>query len=266
VLTALKAVGSEVIVCTNGLPLRRDAVVTSLLAIGIDAVSISLDSFDADYNDHWRQDRSGQGWQGVVEGLRNIVRLRNEQRSLTKIGVYSVITQRNIDHIVETGRLVADLGCDYFIVQPVSLASDHELHDELCLRADHREAFVAQIQRLQQAHLGIHLAHPNYIRQVITTLSPGPLPMIKSCFGGRDLFFIEPDGSLWVCPSFYKIQSTLLDQYLSVQGQDATQLFSRERRSLNTDCSLFTQDCVNMWQLMLFDSILAGEPNDEQLL
>ncbi|BCL79639.1 radical SAM protein [Ktedonobacteria bacterium brp13] len=267
VLAALKAQGCEVIVCTNGLPLQKQELCRSLLDLSIDAVSISLDSYDAQYNDHWRRDKSGQGWKGVVQGIETLIQQRNERSASTKIGVYSVITRRNLAQMVATGRFVADLGVDYFIVQPIALASDHPLFGELSLEACHREAFQAQIHALHQAHLGIHLAHPSYIQQVLTTLSPGPLPVIKSCFGGRDLFFIEPNGSVWDCPSMDKIQQTPSTHYRTMKGASAEALFSRERRGRNTDCTLFSQDCVNMWQLMQFDAILTQERRThEQLL
>lgn len=267
ILAALKAQGCEVIVCTNGLPLQKKETCHCLLDLSIDAISISLDSHDAQYNDHWRRDKSGQGWEGVVQGIQTLVQLRNERGSATKIGVYSVITRQNLTHMVETGQFVSDLGVDYFIIQPISLTSDHPLFEELSLEACHRETFQSQVHKLHQANLGIHLAHPAYIQQVLTTLSPSPLPMIKSCFGGRDLFFIEPNGSIWDCPSMYKIQHTPSDHYCTIKGSSAETLFSQERRCRNTDCALFSQDCVNMWQLMQFDAILMqGEQTHEQLL
>jgi MoaA/NifB/PqqE/SkfB family radical SAM enzyme len=257
VLAGLKAQGCEVIVCTNGLPLQRVALCDALLDLPVDAVSISLDSHDAQSNDHWRRDRSGQGWQGVVRGIQTLVQQRNERQAPTKVGIYSVISQHNLDHMVETGRFVADLGVDYFIVQPISLAAGHRLHEELSLDARHQKAFLMYIQQLRQARLGIHLAHPGSIQQVITTLTPGPLPVIRGCFGGRDLFFIEPDGSVWDCPSMEKIRHTPSDHALSIKGRSAADLFSQEKRCRSTDCALFSQDCVNMWQIMQFDSILA---------
>jgi MoaA/NifB/PqqE/SkfB family radical SAM enzyme len=257
VLASLKNKGCEVIVCTNGLPLQRPEMCETLLDLSIDAVSISLDSHDATYNDLWRRDKSGQGWQGVVRGIRELVSRRNARDLPTKVGIYSVISRQNLDHIVKTGHFVARLGVDYFIIQPISLAPDHELHDTLSLTWRHRATWAEQVQQLQQLQLGIHLAHPGYLQQVITTLSPHPLPLIQGCFGGRDLFFIEPDGSVWDCPSMYKISSTPLDQRRSIKGVSAEDLFSSERRGRNTDCSLLSHDCVNMWQLMQFDSILA---------
>ncbi|HYU74506.1 MAG TPA: radical SAM protein, partial [Ktedonobacteraceae bacterium] len=239
VLTGLKARGCEVIVCSNGLPLQKVEMCRALLDLLVDAISISLDSHDAHYNDYWRRDKSGQGWHSVVRGIQTLVQQRNARRMPTQIGVYSVISQQNLDHIVDTGRFVADLGVDYFIVQPISLTPDHTLHDELSLDARHKRVFVQQVQQLRQVVSDIHLAHPEYIQQVITTLTSGSLPMTKGCFGGRDLFFIEPNGSIWDCPSVYKIQSTLPDQYLSIKNASAEHLFSQERRCRNTDCSHF---------------------------
>lgn len=256
-LLALKERGIEIIVCSNGLPLQKPALCHTLLDLPIDAISISLDSHDALYNDTWRPDRSGQGWAGVVRGIQTMVQARNERRSRTKIGIYSVVTQKNLTHALPTGQFIARLGVDYFVIQPVSLASDHQLFYELSLDARHHDAFTQAIADLQQAGLRLHLPHPHYVRRVQQTLSREPPPIVTRCFGGRDLFFIEPDGSVWDCPSMLKIGATPPEEHCSIQRQPAAQLFSPTRRSRNTGCSLFTQDCVNMWQLMAFDSILS---------
>lgn len=266
VVAALKQAGCEVILCTNGLPLQHEAATRLLLDLHVDAVSVSLDSFDAASNDRWRQDRSGQGWAGVVKGIQTLLKLRNEQQSATKVGVYAVITQQNLDQVARTGRFVADLGADYFVVQPVSLAPEHALHADLCMDGRHRAAFIEQIRQLHDANLGIQLAHPDYLTRVITTMTPGPLPMIQGCFGGRDLFFIEPDGSVWDCPSALKIHDTPLEQHWSITSSSAEDLFSTQRRCRNTDCTLFSQDCVNMWQLMSFDTILSPGGRHEQFV
>jgi len=266
ILSALKAVGCEVIISTNGLPLANKHLSNALLDLPIDAVSISLDSSDSTYNDHWRQDRSGLGWSGVVQGIQTLVRLRNERQVATKIGIYTVVTRQNIGHIAQTGQFVADLGVDYYIIQPIFLAPDHKFHEELTLDARHRKDFIEAIEALKGAQLKLYLPHTGYINRVLQTLTTEPLPIIKSCFGGRDLFFLEPDGSLWDCPSTYKIQATPPDQYRSIKGVSAESLFSQERRCRNSDCSLFSQDCVNMWMLMSFDDILYRQGGPHALI
>ena len=108
VISALKAAGCEVVVCTNGLPLQHDDLCRFLLEHEIDAVSISLDSADPETNDRWRQDRSGQGWQDVVAGMRNLIRWHNSMQAPMRIGVYSVLTQQTLPQLAHTGHLWRD--------------------------------------------------------------------------------------------------------------------------------------------------------------
>ncbi|MEO9029374.1 MAG: hypothetical protein ABI413_11235 [Ktedonobacteraceae bacterium] len=94
--------------------------------------------------------------------------------------------------------------------------------------------------------------HPHYVSRVQQTLSRDPLPIIARCIGGRDLFFIEPGGSVWDCPSIRKIGATSLEEYYSIQHQSAAHFFSPMRCSRDTICSLFTQDCGSLWRLIPF--------------
>jgi sulfatase maturation enzyme AslB (radical SAM superfamily) len=255
-IVALKATGSEVIVCTNGLPLGDEKISSWLVDAGVNAVSVSLDSYDPKYNDYWRLDRSGRGWYAVVEGINILLEKRREGNGLMKVGVYSVITRHNVDHIVDTARFVDRLGVDYFIIQPISLTTNHQLHDELSLNTNHSEGLADAINLLKANGLKIRLPNNEYLDLFLQTLTLGSLPIIKGCFSGRDLFFIEPDGSIWGCPSMYKIAETPPSQHISIIGRSAGQAFLIDRRRENSDCKCFSQDCVNMWQCMAFDDIL----------
>jgi MoaA/NifB/PqqE/SkfB family radical SAM enzyme len=203
----------------------------------------------------------------VVTGIQNLIRLRKSVQAPMRIGVYSVVTQHTLPHLTDTGHFVAGLGVDYVIMQPVSLAVDHPLYAELCIDHRHSAAFTTHLNQIQYAHPDLYLGHPAYLERVQHTLRPGQLPIIRGCFGGRDLFFIEPDGSVWDCPSNAKIQHTPPDQRRSILHARAEDVFSTIWRCRNTDCALFSQDCVNMWQLMAFDDILQPEGRlHEQLL
>jgi len=256
-ISALRSVGSEVVVCTNGLPLVDERTSARLANAEVDAVSVSLDSYDPRYNDHWRVDRSGQGWHGVVKGIKTLLRKRREGNGQMMVGVYSVITRLNIDQILNSALFIAGLGVDYLIIQPVSLVKDHKLYNELSLDSHHYAALADAINMLMGAGLKIRLPNKVYLNLVLQTLIPNQLPTVRGCFGGRDLFFIEPDGSVWDCPSIYKIAETQPSQQLSIVGHSASGIFSTVKRGRNTDCSCFSQDCVNMWQLMAFDDILS---------
>lgn len=172
-----------------------------------------------------------------------------------KIGIYSVITSQNIAHIINTGRFASELNVDYFIIQPVSLTPNHRLHQEISLDHRHYEMLKNTIDMLKVAELKIGLPDDEYLKLFLQTLTEDQFPIIRGCFGGRDLFFIKPDGSIWDCPSMYKMEASP-NQCLSIIGHSADQVFSVDRRR-NTDCSFFSQDCVNMWQLMAFDNIIG---------
>ncbi len=257
VISALKGKGIDVIVSTNSLPLLNEKVSAWLINTNVDAISVSLDSYDSKYNDRYRVDPSGRGWHGEVEGLRALLRKRREVKSHMKVGVYSVITRYNIDHIPDTGRLISELGADYFIFQPVSLPQDHPLYAELSLNTTHYSQLLNAIDVLKSTRLKIYLPNNKYLKLLLQTLTQNPPRIIHGCFGGRSLFFIEPDGSVWDCPSRCKIASTSSNQYLTIIKHSADEVFSTDRRTRIVDCPYFSEDCVNMWQLMEFNGILG---------
>jgi MoaA/NifB/PqqE/SkfB family radical SAM enzyme len=258
-ITALKDKNIEVIVCTNGQPLKEQAITESLLTSGIDAVSVSLDSYDATYNDRWRKDRSGVGWEGVVNGTRTLLRARESHPRPCRVGMYMVVTALNVGHILGTAHFAAELGMDYFVFQPVSLNQIHPLEAELSLTKRHWDELSGVVSDLFSAGLPLTLPNSQYVRLVLDSINAVPPKLVSNCFGGRDLFFIEPDGSVWDCPSWLKIQGTTMADCRSIRDSEAEEVFSAERRGRCTDCGLFSVDCVNMWQLMAFDEILYNQ-------
>jgi MoaA/NifB/PqqE/SkfB family radical SAM enzyme len=260
VVASIKAAGVQVVLCTNGIPLNRSSIVEQILATEVDAVSVSLDSADAGYNDTWRPARNGlHGHADVLTGIRELLAARGP-RSTPRVGLYQVVTRLNIDSVTRVGALAAELGCDYFVPQPIALEPDHRLHAELSLTADHTAALRLALSRLY-AQASVALPAPTYPRQVLDAVTAGNPATVYGCFGGTDLFFIEPDGSVWDCPSTLKIAATSPERHRSIRGADAADLFAATGPC--ADCQLFSRDCVNMWPLMGFDHFLhpAGAPS-----
>jgi MoaA/NifB/PqqE/SkfB family radical SAM enzyme len=176
------------------------------------------------------------------------------------VGLYTVITRLNLPAIVSVGALAAELGCDYFVPQPISLEPDHPLYAELSLTAD--DAFdVAQLLRDLYHQTPVTLPASTYPRQFLDTISTRTPSSAAGCFGGTDLFFIEPDGSVWDCPSGLKIHATPPERRRTIRGATAEALFGRGGPC--ADCALFSRDCVNMWPLTDFGRFLtpAGAPS-----
>src|SRR5258708_17377223 len=90
------------------------------------------------------------------------------------------------------GRLAADLGMDYSVPQPTSLAPGHPLRAELGLSSDHVAAVTTELARLYDAGLGIGLPDRSYAASFAATLRSELPGFAADCFGGHILFFLVP--------------------------------------------------------------------------
>ncbi|MFI6883744.1 radical SAM protein [Streptosporangium canum] len=254
----LKDAGVQVVVCTSGIPLNRPKIVEGLVELGVDAVSVSLDSADPTYNDTWRPAlNSRDGWHQVISGVRALLAAR-AGAALPRVGLYSVITRLNLPDITNVANLAADLGCDYVVPQPISLAPDHDLYEELTLTGAHIAELNERFGALYAAQLPLHLPPASYPGHVAAAVA-APTGQVPGCFGGHTLFFVEPDGSVWDCPSSLRIAATPPERHRSIAGADAAHLFAAPV-GCAADCGLFSADCVNMWPLMDFERIIAAHP------
>jgi MoaA/NifB/PqqE/SkfB family radical SAM enzyme len=252
----IRQAGVQVVVCTNGIALNRPGITAALTnpEMGADAVSVSLDSADPAYNDQWRPSRNRKdGWQQVTSGITALLKARADG-ARPRVGIYSVITRLNIADILAVPRLAAELGCDYAVPQPIALDAAHPLAGQLSLSKDDIPAVAAVFRQLTDARLPVALPAGGYPGQVTASIA-SPVSAVSACFGGSTLAFIEPDGSLWDCPSSRRIAATPAARRATVKGADARTLFAGPPPC--SDCGLFSVDCVNMWPLTGFGRFLA---------
>ena len=254
----IKQAGVQVVVCTNGIALNRAGITAALATAGTgaDAVSVSLDSTDPAYNDRWRPSRNGKdGWQQVTSGITALLNAR-ASGGPPRVGIYSVITRLNIADILTVPQLAAELGCDYAVPQPIALDPAHPLAGQLSLTHDDIPAVAAVFRQLTDARLPVALPSADYPGQVTAAIA-SPVSTVSGCFGGSTLAFIQPDGSLWDCPSSLRIAATPAARRATIKSTDARTLFASPPPC--ADCGLFSVDCVNMWPLTGFSRFLGRE-------
>ncbi|MEU8075879.1 radical SAM protein [Catellatospora citrea] len=252
-IALIKRAGVEVVVCTNGIPLNRPEAVSRLIDLGVDAVSVSLDSAEPGHNDRWRPAHNGKdGWDRVIGGITALLAARGGT-ARPAVGIYTVITAQNLGAVTEVAALAAELGCDYFVPQPLSLEPGHALDDELSLTAAHQAALAAQFISLYETSR-LTLPDRDYPDRVLDAVSSSQPGFVAECFAGRYLFFVEPDGSVWPCPSSLKIASLSDQPVRTIRGATALEVFGAGGCE---DCSLFSPDCVNMWPLTNFTPMIA---------
>ncbi|MDD9380429.1 radical SAM protein [Streptomyces sp. ZAF1911] len=248
-IQVIKEAGCEVVIATNGIPLTRPGVAERLVELKVDGVSVSLDSADPDTNDLRRPSRSGKtGHRDVVAGIRALLQARNA-RPAPRVGLYTVVMRPAPHEITDMARFGAELGVDYYVPQPISLAPDHKLFDELAHTSDDVPAVARELAQLHAEPQGLAVPDASSLLRFAAAISTQDSGRVRDCFGGARLFFAQPDGSLWDCPSDRRIAATPPERHRTISGGDARVLFAD--RPACTDCSLFSRDCVNMWPLVL---------------
>ncbi|MFG3429502.1 radical SAM protein [Streptomyces californicus] len=255
-IRTIKDAGCEVVVATNGVPLTRPGIARQLVELGVDGVSVSLDSADAAVNDRLRPSRSGRvGHREVLDGIRTLLSERGTGPG-PRVGIYTVVMRGRPQEITAVADVAAQLGVDYYVPQPISLPPDHKLFADRCHTAEDVDAVEDQLRRLQADPGGLTLPGPQYAEEFLASISTQDSYRVKECFGGAQLFFIQPDGSLWDCPSDRRIAATAPSRRRSIVGADARTLF--EGRPACTDCAHGSRDCVNMGPLVLGMPRLLG--------
>lgn len=249
IISLIKDAGCEVVIATNGIPLTRPHIVERLVTLGVDGVSVSLDSADADTNDQMRPSRSGRvGYHDVLNGIGTLLRARDD-RPAPRVGIYTVVTRSRPQEITDVARLAADIGVDYYVPQPISLPPDHRLFGALSHTAGDVAGVDEHLIRLYRDPQGLALPDPTYVQRFVAAISTQDSRRVPDCFGGANLFFVQPDGSVWDCPSDRRIAATPPERHRTIRDSDARTLFTD--RPACTDCPLFSRDCVNMWPLVL---------------
>ena len=161
VVQRIKEVGCEVVLCTNGYALKDKTLCEKVIRLNIDAISISLDSYDYKYNDEYREYPGGNGWQIVVDAIKNLIRERDQKKGKTQIGIYSVITKLNISHLKSTYDFVSKVGADYYVFQPIFLNQSSDLYDKLFIKDEYVDMFKKQVEELYKCDKGVLLPDKN---------------------------------------------------------------------------------------------------------
>src|SRR5205823_2827249 len=130
---------------------------------------------------------------------------------------------------------------------PIALSDDHPLHGELSLRERDVPRLAAAFDGLYRSQVPLRLPNRSYADRFLASVATPALRRVSQCFGGHTLFFIEPDGSVFDCPSSHKIAATLDDRRRSIRDHHAAELFGVDRGTCPADCALGSRDCVNMW-------------------
>ncbi len=201
-ITFAKQKGPVVHLSTNGSLLSEDRA-ELLLRTKIDGINISLDGAIAETNDFIR----GKGsFEKVTENIRTLVASRKKLRSKTQIGLFCVLTRKNLNETQALISLAKKLGVDSAGFMPVQdIVYKHKddygnLKNELCPDAeseiDQAVDFLIEYKR----KYGFIDDSKKYLELFKSSLRGYPLPL--NCYMGHGFIVLDCYGNIFPCYPF----------------------------------------------------------------
>lgn len=229
--------GLGVWLLTNGTV--RHHLLRDLAASGdLDVIAISLDSADQQIGDSVRglTKRALKGLQAALDGGRH---------SITRVGVYVVLTQRNIAQARDLFNVLEAEGVDYVNVQPVYLPIGHSRRADLGLDASYADQVADVLQDL--ASRRFDCTSPLVRRMAVEGLGLPPTP-VEYCFAAAgDYAYVSPEGVVLGCPS--KPSGLEIGRIFRDRHELAAILQGREAR--HPACSYQSGDCLGMYEMAM---------------
>jgi len=186
-IRACRQQGLSVSILTNGV-LLSSAMVKRLLAEGVSALSISLDSLDSETNNQQR----GQG-ELVLKNLKTLLRLKSP--SLT-VEIMQTVTRKNLSSIVPLYRFCKQHGLVHW-VDPVEINPQIKEIQGMALE----KLTEPERQKLEQALLiwaGKNRILVRYSQEVLRLIMGLPAKNLR-CQMGTEHFVLDLSGDLYPC-------------------------------------------------------------------
>lgn len=235
IIKVLRDKNVKTILCTNGILLKENM---KKITDSLSAVSISLDSSTPEYTDYYRNKES---WKKIVDSTQALKEKLIKNKSKTKIGIYMVVSHKNVEDVFQMFKLCQKLNLDYFIYQPITLQKQHYLYKELVLTRKDISILKKQIENIAKADINIYVPNQKYNELMFDSLLS---KRERRCFIDNDFLFLLPDGSFSACP----VKSSLEKRNIY---KDADYNFPCVE-----NCKCFSEECSNIFQLLCFDEVL----------
>lgn len=193
VISYAKSLGFVIGINTSGIP-HNKKIYKTLLEAGLDSISFSLDGATPDVHEIHRK---GCPFDEVIEGIRLMVKLKEELNSDVRISTSTVVTKSNAFQIEAISELRQKLGAGRNNFQPVWNIDSRANFKERFGLVDADRNFLENIRERLNKIPGANIEEFN-------SLIPsfyGDKKKLKGyeCFAGRAFVYVDPEGNIYPC-------------------------------------------------------------------
>lgn len=196
-----KKIGLKASVTTNGTLIKEDEL-EKILDLDLEFILISIDSSEEDVHNNIRGDKNA--FKLTTEFSRNIIKLRNQKKSNTKIYVSSLLGKNNLSKIPETVEFFKEIGFDGIFFQAIQPNFSCEYQENWIegspLYPTYNEAKrgIEEILQLKDKYDIISQTKEQFMDMLTYFKNPFNLPF-KKCEAMNSLLIINEDGETQFC-------------------------------------------------------------------
>jgi MoaA/NifB/PqqE/SkfB family radical SAM enzyme len=204
-------------------------------------LAFSLDSIRPEYGNYVR-DKT----EAVISNVKRIAELKKKENVTTRLGMYVVLTKKNLNLVEELFDWAIDLGIEYINMQPVYLPPTHKLFNELCFSDSDHNDVMEKLSSLKKKRALINTSS-NALLTLTDFMFTHQKTSAGSCFANRgDYLYIDGFGNVYGCPSkppsANKILGNIKDDSLLTLYRSIDLLDQRK-------CPFVSLDCLGMYEM-----------------
>lgn len=199
-------------------------------------LSFSLDSLNKDYNLYVRGVHST-----VLENINKILNYKKTYNSNIELGLYVVVTKKNMDFLLPLIDWAVKMGLDYITLQAVYLPKSHKYYNDLSLTAKESESLEKVFDYLVSSHNQIRISG-TLLRFITKALINKNNLSVENCFVEQNsqYYFIDGSGNIKNCTTKNNIIGCSKDRKFPKSICNPS----------NNICKDFCLDCIGIWEMV----------------
>lgn len=202
----------------------------------ISNLSFSLDSLNKDYNLYIRGAHDT-----VFQNIEKILYYKKHYNSNVELGLYVVVTKKNINNLIPLIDWTIEKGIDYITLQAVYLPGTHKYYNELSLTKNNVKKLNQVFDYLMENKNHIRVSG-TLLRYITNILIDKKNICVENCFveHNSQYYFIDGNGNIKTCTTKNNIVGSISNSELKIY----------DNPSPNNCCKEFCLDCIGIWEMV----------------
>lgn len=207
----------------------------------LNTLAFSLDSIRPEYGNYVR-DKT----ETVISNIKYIAEVKKRENVATKLGMYVVLTKKNLHLVEELFDWAIDIGVEYINMQTVYLPPAHKLSAELGFSDSDYDNVMEKLSLLKKKRSLISTSS-DALMKLTDFMFTHQKTSAKFCFANRgDYLYIDGFGNVYGCPSKPPSANKILG---NIKDDSLLTLYQTIELMDQQKCPFVSLDCLGMYEM-----------------